>query len=344
MLDLMMHSRTTHPHPTVKTKVYIVSGFLGAGKTSFIKELVKELPRASKILIIENDFGPVQLDVSPERAEGVSIHEFPSGCICCNIAGDFRRYLEATLKEGKVDYIIIEPSGIGRLSDVMATCLDVRISSHISLLSAITIVDAMRAPLYAHNFGDFFKDQIKHCHQVFISHNYDELKLKETLEMIRSYNELAPIFILPWDEGNLLYYVSLNSKQTIIDAIATLHATENHRTRHSERYHPEIPHHDHIAHHANDKSTSYTLDCNVPRSLENWHIRLKALIETDKKRVIDRIKGCLPLLNHKNAFVTYNGSTLELIPTTLNDTFITFTGSELLYDDLHYVINDTKLS
>ena len=156
-----------------KVKVYIVSGFLGAGKTTFIQQLIQELPDPTRVLILENDFGQVNLDGAILREKGYTVRELTSGCICCSLAGDFRRALVDILDTQDVDYIIIEPSGVSQLSDILAICKDSSIAKRIELTGCVSIVDAMRAPMYYKNFGVFFKDQIAYSSQVFISHQED---------------------------------------------------------------------------------------------------------------------------------------------------------------------------
>ena len=167
-----------------KVKVYVVSGFLGAGKTTFIQQLIQELPDPTRVLILENDFGQVNLDGAILREKGYTVRELTSGCICCSLAGDFRRALVDILDTQDVDYIIIEPSGVSQLSDILAICKDSSIAKRIELTGCVSIVDAMRAPMYYKNFGVFFKDQIAYSSQVFISHQEDEDLLQNTLEII----------------------------------------------------------------------------------------------------------------------------------------------------------------
>ena len=131
-----------------KVKVYIISGFLGAGKTTFIQPLIKELPDPQRILVLENDFGQVNLDGALLREQGYTVRELTSGCICCSLAGDFRRALVDILDTQDVDYIIIEPSGVSQLSDILAICKDSSIAKRIELTGCVSIVDAMRAPMY----------------------------------------------------------------------------------------------------------------------------------------------------------------------------------------------------
>ena len=191
-----------------KVKVYIISGFLGAGKTTFIQQLIKELPDPRRILVLENDFGQINLDGALLREQGYTVRELTSGCICCSLAGDFRRALVDILDTQDVDYII-EPSGVSQLSDILAICKDSSIAKRIELTGCVSIVDAMRAPMYYKNFGIFFKDQIAYSSQVFISHQEEEELLQKTLEIIRVLNPAAPIYIVPWKEITLSKYISM---------------------------------------------------------------------------------------------------------------------------------------
>ena len=326
-----------------KVKVYIISGFLGAGKTTFIQQLIQELPDPSKILVLENDFGQVNLDGAILREKGYTVRELTSGCICCSLAGDFRRALADILDTKDLEYIIIEPSGVSQLSDILAICKDPSIAKHIELTGCVSIVDAMRAPMYYKNFGIFFKDQIAYSSQVFISHQEDDQLLQETLEIIRVLNPAAPIYILPWEEITLSKYISMHPHEQAVSSLAPTQTIENHKGHHTDRNHPEIPHHDHIAHHAQAKDSflTCTVECTLPRTISEWHLHLQALIDTNTSGQILRLKGCIPLSTGGQALVQYNGTSLEITPTTLHDSYLTIIGPSLNNDALQSFINGT---
>lgn len=326
-----------------KVKVYIISGFLGAGKTTFIQQLIKELPDPQRILVLENDFGQVNLDGALLREQGYTVRELTSGCICCSLAGDFRRALVDILDTQDVDYIIIEPSGVSQLSDILAICKDSSIAKRIELTGCVSIVDAMRAPMYYKNFGIFFKDQIAYSSQVFISHQEEEELLQNTLEIIRVLNPAAPVYIVPWKEITLSKYISMYPREQAVSSLAPNETIENHKGHHTARNHPEIPHHDHIAHHAQAKDSflTCTVECTLPRTIDEWQDHLKALIETNTTGHILRLKGCIPLSTGGQALVQYNGSSLEITPTTLHDSYLTIIGPSLNDDALQSFINGT---
>ena len=181
------------------TKIDIFSGFLGAGKTTLIKKLITEASAGEKLVLIENEFGEIGIDGGFLQDAGIRINEMNSGCICCSLVGDFSRALEKVLAEYHPDRILIEPSGVGKLSDVIRAVES--IDAHNAVLGAfITVVDAKKCKMYGKNFGEFFFDQIEHASAVILSHQdaLSEDKLAETVALIRAHNENATIVTTPW--------------------------------------------------------------------------------------------------------------------------------------------------
>ena len=184
------------------TKVDIISGFLGAGKTTFIKQLVQDVFAGEKLVLIENEFGEIGIDGGFLKDAGIEITEMNSGCICCTLVGDFSKALVKVLDEYKPDRVIIEPSGVGKLSDVARAIEDVKKDADIEIEGRITIVDGKKAKMYLKNFGEFFKDQVEHASTIVVSRTQmmtDE-KVEDCVKMLRKENEKAAIISTPWDQ------------------------------------------------------------------------------------------------------------------------------------------------
>ena len=184
------------------TKIDIISGFLGAGKTTFIKKLLKEAVAGEQVVLIENEFGEIGIDGGFLKDSGVEIREMNSGCICCSLVGDFGQSLKEVLTTYHPDRIIIEPSGVGKLSDVIKAVIDVASEIQVTLSSAVTIVDAQKCKMYRKNFGEFFNNQIENAGTVVLSRTdiapADKVDL--SVEIIRELNPKAVIVTTPFEE------------------------------------------------------------------------------------------------------------------------------------------------
>ena len=187
------------------TKIDIVSGFLGAGKTTLIKKLIKEAFEGEKLVLIENEFGEIGIDGGFLKDSGINITEMNSGCICCSLVGDFGTALGEVLEKYSPDRIIIEPSGVGKLSDVIKAVLGVKEKlpeGAVKLNSSVTVADAAKCKMYMKNFGEFYNNQIEHASTIVLSRTaaMKEDKLQTCLEMIREHNAEAPIITTPWEQ------------------------------------------------------------------------------------------------------------------------------------------------
>ena len=184
------------------TKVDIISGFLGAGKTTFIKELISKVYSGEKMVLIENEFGEIGVDSRFMQDAGIEVTEMNSGCICCTLVGDFARALKQVVDTYHPDRIIIEPSGVGKLSDVAKAVSDMQEDAQIEVDSLITVVDGKKAKMYMKNFGEFFDNQIEYANTIVLSRTQmmDEAKLKECIELLREKNEEAAIVTTEWDK------------------------------------------------------------------------------------------------------------------------------------------------
>ena len=184
------------------TKVDIISGFLGAGKTTFIKKLIDQVYAGEKLVLIENEFGEIGIDGGFLKDAGIEITEMNSGCICCTLVGDFSEALQKVLKEYEPDRVLIEPSGVGKLSDIVKAIKAVKKKAEIEINGRITVVDGKKAKLYLKNFGEFFEDQVKHASTIVVSRTQmmtDE-KIEECVHMLREENADAAIISTPWEE------------------------------------------------------------------------------------------------------------------------------------------------
>ena len=185
------------------TKIDIISGFLGAGKTTLIKKLLKESFAGEKLVLIENEFGEIGIDGGFLKEAGVQITEMNSGCICCSLVGDFGTALNEVLDTYTPARIIIEPSGVGKLSDVIAAVERVKdAGAALELNSFVTVVDAMKCKIYMKNFGEFFNNQVEHASAILLSRtqNVDEAKLHTAVHLLREHNPKAAILTTPWDQ------------------------------------------------------------------------------------------------------------------------------------------------
>ena len=192
------------------TKVNVISGFLGAGKTTLIKKLLDEALKGEKIVLIENEFGEIGIDGGFLKDAGVEISEMNSGCICCSLVGDFGEALKKVMEQFHPDRILIEPSGVGKLSDVIRAVQDVAAQTpEMELGCAVTVADAGKAKTYLKNFGEFYANQVQYAGAIILSRTQklDGEKLEAAVALLREKNESAPIVTTPWDQltgGQLL--------------------------------------------------------------------------------------------------------------------------------------------
>ena len=305
------------------TKVTIISGFLGAGKTTFIKKLLEEVYKGQKVVLIENEFGEIGIDGGFLKDAGVQINEMNSGCICCSLVGDFGTSLKEVVEKYHPDRIIIEPSGVGKLSDVIKAVKDLHIENEIRLNSASTVADASKVKVYMKNFGEFFNNQIEHAGTIILSRtqNVSEAKLKTDIELIRSLNKDAHIITTPWDDINGKQILDAMENVTNLElemlAEAAAKAAEEHEHEHHHDHdgecgcghdhdHEHEHHHDHDGecscghdhhhghHHADEVFTSWGVETPDKYDKETLSEILRKLSETDDYGEILRAKGMLP--------------------------------------------------
>ena len=232
-------------------KVTIISGFLGAGKTTFIKKLLEQVYAGQKVVLIENEFGEIGIDGGFLKDAGIQITEMNSGCICCSLVGDFGKALIKVSKEYAPDRIIIEPSGVGKLSDVVAAVEKVKDEAGLELDCFLTVADATKAKMYMKNFGEFYNDQIEHAGTIVLSRtqNMDAARLEASVALIRDKNADAAIITTPWDELNGEQILSALEKKSLMDELlkeALEHSAEHH---HDDDDDDEDEHEHHHHHH-----------------------------------------------------------------------------------------------
>ena len=219
------------------TKIDIISGFLGAGKTTFIKKLLEEAIAGEQVVLIENEFGEIGIDGGFLKDSGIEIREMNSGCICCSLVGDFGTSLAEVLTQYKPERIIIEPSGVGKLSDVMKAVIDVSADTDVELNSAVTIVDAAKCKMYMKNFGEFFNNQIENAGTIVLSRTdiTDASKIQKDVDMIREKNANAVIITTPLDQlgGSQLLEI-IEKKDTMLDDLLAEVRESRHHDGHGE--------------------------------------------------------------------------------------------------------------
>ena len=238
----------------MKTKIDVISGFLGAGKTTFIQKLLKEALKDEKVVLIENEFGEIGIDGGFLKDAGIEIREMSQGCICCSLVGDFEKALKEVISTYEPERVIIEPSGVGKLSDVMKAVTDASENLDVQLNSAVTIVDANKCRMYMKNFGEFFNNQVQYAGTVVLSRTdiiSDEEKINNDVELIRGLNPTAEIITTPVSElsGEKLLSIMEKRDGLLSDLIeeARKEAAENEH-HHHHHHHDHDHDHDHEDH------------------------------------------------------------------------------------------------
>lgn len=318
------------------TKVDIISGFLGAGKTTLIGKLLKEALQGEQVVLIENEFGEIGIDGGFLKDSGVEIREMNSGCICCSLVGDFGTSLKEVVDTYHPDRIIIEPSGVGKLSDVIKAVKDLHIEDEIRLNSASTVADASKVKMYMKNFGEFFNNQIENAGTIVLSRTdiVDPDKVLRDVDLIREKNPRAAIITTPIDqlEGSQLLDI-IEKKDTMLDdmleEVRRSHEHEHHHHDHDEccghdhhhgheedhehhhdheeghdhhhHDHEECCGHDHEGHHhhhhADEVFTSWGMETIVPVTKESLEEVLKQMSQSEDFGQVLRAKGMLPTEN-----------------------------------------------
>ena len=303
------------------TKIDIFSGFLGAGKTTLIRKLIKEAYAGQKIVLIENEFGEIAIDGGFLRDAGVQITEMNSGCICCTLVGDFKAALEKVIEDYAPDRIIIEPSGVGKLSDVARAVSAVAGKAEIG--AKVTVVDANKCKMYIRNFGEFFNDQVKNADVIVLSRTGDisEQKLLAAVDMLHELNGDAVIITTPWDElSGGQFTEAMEHRSSLAAELAAMaaehdddddddecddeecechhhhdgdedHDEHEHHHHDGDDDHNEHEHHHHHHHHADEVFTSWGSETPRKFTEEGLSRMLTALDDAEKYGMVLRAKG-----------------------------------------------------
>ena len=243
------------------TKIDIFSGFLGAGKTTLIKKLITESFAGQKVVLIENEFGEIGIDGGFLQESGIQINELNSGCICCSLVGDFREALKQVVREYTPDRIVIEPSGVGKLSDVTRAVEAVAEELPVQLESFVTVADVNKVKMYMKNFGEFYDDQISHASCIILSRtqNATEAKIAAAVQLIQAKNDKATIVTTPWDDltGAQILTVMGGKVDFVTELLQQAQQANAHAHEHEHHHHHEhgehcdcgCHDHDHEHHH-----------------------------------------------------------------------------------------------
>ena len=270
------------------TKIDIISGFLGAGKTTLIKKLLQEALNGQKVVLIENEFGEIGIDGGFLKDAGIQITEMNSGCICCSLVGDFGAALKKVVEQYHPDRIIIEPSGVGKLSDVIAAVMNVAGDIDLNLNSFVTVADATKCKMYMKNFGEFYNNQVESANTIILSRTQGmkEEKLAQAVSMIQEKNAKAKIITTPWDE--------LTGEQ-ILAVMEQGHSLAEELMEEAMKLHEEEEHeHHHHHHHADEVFTSWGKETPRKYTKEELDEILVKLSEETEFGIILRAKGMLP--------------------------------------------------
>lgn len=261
----------------IMTKVDIISGFLGAGKTTLISKLLKEALAGEQVVLIENEFGEIGIDGGFLKDSGVEIREMNSGCICCSLVGDFGTSLKEVVDKYHPDRIIIEPSGVGKLSDVIKAVKDLHIENEIRLNSASTVADASKVKVYMKNFGEFFNNQIEHAGTIILSRtqNISDDKVQKAIEMIRTINKDAHIITTDWEliSGEQILSAMENVNNLELQMLAE-QAEKTHQEHEHEHHHHDgecCCGHDHDHDHDHDHEHHHDGECGCGHHHDHDH-------------------------------------------------------------------------
>ena len=272
-------------------KIDIISGFLGAGKTTLIQKLLKEALKGEKVVLIENEFGEIGIDGGFLKDAGIEVTEMNSGCICCSLVGDFGSALKEVVTQYNPDRIIIEPSGVGKLSDVIKDVQGVAEDVELDLNSFVTVADAKKCKMYMKNFGEFYNNQVEYAGSIILSRTGDvaEDKLNESVALLREHNEKAAIITTPWDElsGEQILKVMEDGNDMVKELL------DHHD--HDEECSCGCGHdHDHYHHHhADEVFTSWGKETPKKYNKEELDTILQKLSKDDSYGMILRSKGIL---------------------------------------------------
>lgn len=289
------------------TKVDIISGFLGAGKTTFIKQMIDQVFQGQKLVLIENEFGEIGIDGGFLKDAGIEITEMNSGCICCTLVGDFSIALKKVLDEYAPDRVLIEPSGVGKLSDIVRAVEAVKKDAPIEIEGRIAVVDGKKAKMYLKNFGEFYKDQVASASTIVISRTQmmKPEAVEECVSLLRGENDQAAIITTPWEQLDAdAIRRALEHKTGMEDLLEDVHDHEHchhdhehhdHEHCHHDHEHHDHEHccHDHHHHHADEIFTSWGKETAHQYTEEELEKILQTLSGETSCGTVLRAKGIL---------------------------------------------------
>lgn len=292
------------------TKIDIISGFLGAGKTTFIKQLLKEAISGEKVVLIENEFGQIGIDGGFLKDAGIEIREMNSGCICCSLVGDFGRSLEEVLTKYQPDRVIIEPSGVGKLSDVMNAVKNVASEIEVMLNSAVTVVDVNKCRMYMKNFGEFFNNQIENAGTIVLSRTdvADPKKVQGAVEMLRQHNAKATIVTTPCSELTGAQLLEMIEQEDDMAEELMKEAREHMHEHHHHHDHDDHDEDEH-EHHHHDHEDGETCSCGHHHHHHHHghdadEVFVSVGVETANRYEQDEVKAMLDKLSDEEEYGT----------------------------------------
>lgn len=250
----------------MQTKIDIISGFLGAGKTTLIKKFLAESLAGQKVVLIENEFGEIGIDGGILKQSGIQIREINSGCICCTLVGDFDAALKDVIRQYQPERILIEPSGVGKLSDVIKACAKISLKEDIEINLCVTVADATKYRMYSRNFGEFFNNQIENANTVILSRTQkmDSDKLAAVVKDIHERNAHAAVITTPWEEltGDKILAAAKTGASPLLSKVDLLHDDDDHDHEHE---------HDHDHHHHS-----------ADEAFDVWSVQTPKVFQTDE--------------------------------------------------------------
>ena len=275
-------------------KVNIISGFLGAGKTTLIQKLLKEALSGDKTVLIENEFGEIGIDAGFLQESGVEIREMNSGCICCSLVGDFKTSLQEVLQTYAPERIIIEPSGVGKLSEVVQAVEAA--SDHIHISGKVTVVDVNKCKMYLKNFGEFFLNQVTEADTILLSRTgtASAEKVQKAVELLREHNDHAVIVTTPWEQLDGKDLLAELERSVNMEAELLAEVEAHHHEHHHEHGEHCTCGHDHHHHHADEVFVSWGMETPAVYTKEKVEAVLNALGQEDVLGLVLRAKGMVP--------------------------------------------------
>lgn len=280
------------------TKIDIFSGFLGAGKTTLIKKLINDGFNGEKLVLIENEFGEVGIDGGFLKDAGIEITEMNSGCICCTLLGDFNKSLREVMDRFAPDRILIEPSGVGKLSDVMASVIGMEKEADVKLNALVTVVNSLKAAKQMKAFGEFFNNQIEHATCVILSRSQNATpeQIEFCTEQIRTLNADATVITTPWDDlsGAKILDAIEGKDNLAMKTLAEMHHKHDQDEHEKEHHHHEHDEHEHHHHHADDIFDTWGKETPHVFTKDTIENALKVFCESEDYGYVIRSKGMVP--------------------------------------------------